>query len=72
MPWVVLRFALILVALSASPAPHALAQDKPEEINSSPHEQWMIVMKVTDPSELDHRGHADPDAVTFRSAGLAL
>ena len=32
MPWVVLRFALILVALSVSPAPHALAQDKPWRI----------------------------------------
>ena len=32
MPWVVLRFALILVALSALPAPHALAQDKPWRI----------------------------------------
>src|SRR6478735_2543558 len=32
MPWVVLRFALILVALSALPAPHVLAQDKPWRI----------------------------------------
>ena len=32
MPFVVLRFALILVALSVSPAPHALAQDKPWRI----------------------------------------
>ena len=32
MPWVVLRFALILVALSVLPAPHALAQDKPWRI----------------------------------------
>jgi len=32
MPWVVLCFALILVTLSVSSSPHALAQDKPWRI----------------------------------------
>lgn len=28
--------------------------DKPEQVNSAPHESWMVTLKLSDPAEVNH------------------